>query len=296
MSAWHAGHIAHLNLRDDLLPYKKVIASVILDVSIPHASQLLLCHIFQKVYVSIPLYTCLMQELPRIYLTPLNVPFPQKNPKLKTVVNKVGTITNEFRVPEFEVLAGDLSLVTEIRQHGATFRLDYGLVYWNSRLEGEHKRLFTQFKPGQIICDMFAGIGPFAVPAAQQGCIVYANDLNPTSVKYLKVNSELNKLGGRVKAYNMDARAFMREIVIEKPGHPTVEGNNGTSTTDARIGVHEFDQNRSTNGSDTCEGRQKDHCSGEVRDDIHLNLSGSGNLKRCFSYIVTTPCENKLLQ
>lgn len=31
---WSPGHIAHLNLRDDLLSYKEVIAEVILDVSI----------------------------------------------------------------------------------------------------------------------------------------------------------------------------------------------------------------------------------------------------------------------
>ncbi|CAM6060653.1 unnamed protein product [Sphagnum tenellum] len=164
------GHIAHLNLREELLPYQKVIATVILD----------------------------------------------KNPKLKTVVNKVGTITNEFRVPEFEVLAGNASLVTEVKQHGATFRLDYGSVYWNSRLEAEHKRVFSQFQPGEVIVDMFAGIGPFAIPAAQQGCIVYANDLNPTSVKYLKMNSEINKVSGRVKAYNMDAREFIQTIMTPR--------------------------------------------------------------------------------
>uniref|UniRef100_A0A7I4B948 tRNA (guanine(37)-N1)-methyltransferase n=1 Tax=Physcomitrium patens TaxID=3218 RepID=A0A7I4B948_PHYPA len=165
-------HIAHLNLREDLLTYKKIIAEVILD----------------------------------------------KNPKLKTVVNKVGTITNEFRVPEFEILAGEPSLVTEIKQHGATFRLDYGMVYWNSRLEGEHKRLFAQFKPGQVIVDMFAGIGPFAIPAAQQGCAVYANDLNPTSVKFLKLNSDINKVGESIKAFNLDAREFMRKLVTEEEG------------------------------------------------------------------------------
>lgn len=153
----------------------------------------------------------------------------QKNPKLKTVVNKVGTITNEFRVPEFEVLAGDPSLVTEIKQHGATFRLDYGLVYWNSRLEGEHRRLFAQFKPGQVVVDMFAGIGPFAIPAAQQGCAVFANDLNPDSVKYLRLNSEINKVKDSVKVYNMDARDFMRKLVIEEertePAPPTSIGD-----------------------------------------------------------------------
>ncbi len=158
----------------------------------------------------------------------------QKNPKLKTVVNKVGTITNEFRVPKFEVLAGNPSLVTEVKQHGATFRLDYGSVYWNSRLEAEHKRVFSQFQPGEVIVDMFAGIGPFAIPAAQQGCIVYANDLNPTSVKYLKMNSEINKVSGRVKAYNMDAREFIQTIITPRPTDASLEepvNDNIASTT-----------------------------------------------------------------
>ena len=189
----------------------------------------------------------------------------QKNPKLKTVVNKVGTITNEFRVPEFEVLAGDPSLVTEIKQHGATFRLDYGMVYWNSRLEGEHKRLFAQFKPGQIIVDMFAGIGPFAIPAAQHGCIVFANDLNPTSVKYLKLNSRINKVEDRVKAFNMDARDFMRKLVTEE------ERTVGESTPPISIAesiVHDACSlsTKRSNESDTGKKQSGLHSTGEGRE------------------------------
>ena len=45
-------------------------------------------------------------------------------------------------------------------------------VYWNSRLESEHKRLVDGFRPGQVVVDVMAGIGPFAVPAAQRGCTV----------------------------------------------------------------------------------------------------------------------------
>ncbi|MCO5608781.1 hypothetical protein L7F22_062997 [Adiantum nelumboides] len=161
------GHIAHLNIRDELADYKHLIASVILE---------------------------------------------KNKPKIRTVLNKVGTITNQFRVPTFEVLAGDESLITEVKQYGATFRLDYGLVYWNSRLEHEHIRLVSQFSPEQVICDMFAGIGPFAIPAAQRGCIVYANDLNPDSVKYLQVNTMINKVSNKVHAFNMDARDFVRHI------------------------------------------------------------------------------------
>ena len=59
----------------------------------------------------------------------------EKNERLKTVVNKIGSIESEFRVPEWELLAGEPSLVTEVKQHGATFKLDFGSVYWNSRLE-----------------------------------------------------------------------------------------------------------------------------------------------------------------
>lgn len=138
----------------------------------------------------------------------------QKNqPRIKTVVNKVGTITNEFRVPHFEVLAGKDDTVTEVKQYGAAFRLDYSLVYWNSRLEHEHIRLVSQFQTGDTICDMFAGVGPFSIPAAQKGCILYANDLNPDSVHYLRINAKINKVEDRVFAYNLDARAFMHQLM-----------------------------------------------------------------------------------
>lgn len=128
-------------------------------------------------------------------------------------MNKVGTITNEFRVPKFEILAGKDDMVTEVKQYGSTFKLDYSLVYWNSRLEHEHLRLVSQFQAGETICDMFAGIGPFTIPAAQKECVVYANDLNPDSICYLKINAEINKVDHLVYPYNMDARKFISQLM-----------------------------------------------------------------------------------
>ncbi|KAL6634702.1 hypothetical protein ACP70R_027373 [Stipagrostis hirtigluma subsp. patula] len=174
-ACWSGGHVAHLNISDDLLAYKDVIAKVIYD---------------------------------------------KNYPRIQTVVNKVGTITNEFRVPKFEVLAGKNDMVTEVKQYGATFRLDYGLVYWNSRLEHEHIRLVSLFKKGDVICDMFAGIGPFSIPAAQKGCAVYANDLNPDSVHYLRTNAKVNKVEDYIFTHNMDARVFMRNL-MSVPGSET---------------------------------------------------------------------------
>ncbi|XP_056693033.1 tRNA (guanine(37)-N1)-methyltransferase 2 [Spinacia oleracea] len=166
------GHIAHLNIADELLPYKDVIAKVIYD---------------------------------------------KNYPRVKTVVNKVGTITNEFRVPKFEILAGDDDMATEVKQYKARFKLDYSLVYWNSRLEHEHMRLVSLFQAGETICDMFAGIGPFAIPAAQKGCLIYANDLNPDSIRFLKINAEINKVNDCIFTYNMDARKFMSQLMTVLP-------------------------------------------------------------------------------
>lgn len=50
------------------------------------------------------------------------------------------------------------------------------------------------FQPDDLVADVFAGVGPFALPAAKKGCAVLANDLNPESHKYLTLNIKDNKV------------------------------------------------------------------------------------------------------
>lgn len=47
--------------------------------------------------------------------------------------------------------------------------------------------------------DVFAGVGPLAIPAAKKVKHVYANDLNPNAVEYLERNSVLNRLERRIE-------------------------------------------------------------------------------------------------
>lgn len=89
-------------------------------------------------------------------------------------------------------------------------------------------RLTSLFKPGETVCDMFAGIGPFAIPAAQKGCFVYANDLNPDSVRYLKINAQFNKVDELVCVHNMDARKFISQLMTVSDGE-AVASQEGTS-------------------------------------------------------------------
>jgi tRNA (guanine37-N1)-methyltransferase len=119
-----------------------------------------------------------------------------KNPNLGTVINKtdnVGT-ESEFRTFEYEVLAGPDDLNVEIMEGGCVFKFDYAKVYWNSKLETEHRRLINLFQPGEVVCDVMAGIGPFAVPAGKKGVFVWANDMNPESYHYLNEAIRANKV------------------------------------------------------------------------------------------------------
>ena len=70
-------------------------------------------------------------------------------------------------------------------------------------------------KDGQVLCDMFCGVGPLAVKSAvkRPGLKVLANDLNPVGVQYLRENIRLNKLAKRVLPFNMDARKFLPMLV-----------------------------------------------------------------------------------
>jgi tRNA (guanine37-N1)-methyltransferase len=136
-------------------------------------------------------------------------------------VNKTHGINTTFRTFAMEVIAGQECLDTEVSESRCRFAFNYGQVYWNSRLQHEHERLLKKLKPSDIVCDMFAGVGPSAVPAAKNtGCKVYANDLNPKSYEALVNNALRNKVQQLVRAHNMDARDFVRALYKETPPVP----------------------------------------------------------------------------
>ena len=119
-----------------------------------------------------------------------------KNPTISTVINKTADVGSEdaFRTFQYEVLAGKSDLNVEVKEEECVFRFDYSKVYWNSRLNTEHKRIVHMFQPGDAVCDVMAGVGPFAIPAGKKKVFVWANDLNPESYKSLEDNIQRNKV------------------------------------------------------------------------------------------------------
>jgi len=52
---------------------------------------------------------------------------------------------------------------------------------------------------------------------------VYANDLNPSSTHYLRINARLNRVTGAVHPFTLDGRAFVR-LLCATPGYRSVGG------------------------------------------------------------------------
>ncbi len=99
------------------------------------------------------------------------------------------------------------------------YRLDFSKVYWNPRLGTEHKRIVDGLEKSDEFFDVFAGVGPFSVPAAKmlrRKDSVFANDLNPESSRWLRENVDSNKVGHFVNCYNMDGRDFIRTVLGPK--------------------------------------------------------------------------------
>ena len=194
------GHILQLNLKEPHYPHRHLIGAILLD------------HV----------------------------------PQARTVVVKSDTLgaeskcENKFRILPMEIVAGEENLKTVHNEHGNGFEFDLGETYWNSRLQEEHKIMANLIQPSSFVIDLCCGIGPFVMPIAKRGIDLLANDLNPDSIKWLKVNLKRNlkqsddfkskvalgKAGktkfGHVEVANQDGHDIIRsrlvELIKERPG------------------------------------------------------------------------------
>jgi tRNA (guanine37-N1)-methyltransferase len=123
----------------------------------------------------------------------------------RTVVNRASPVEGELRVRRWDVLYGD-GTETVHREYGCAFALDIAEVYFSPRLATERHRVVERVESGERFFDMFAGVGPFVIPAAKRGAEAVGVDLNPVAVEYLRENAERNGVADRVTAIEGDVR------------------------------------------------------------------------------------------
>jgi tRNA (guanine37-N1)-methyltransferase len=116
------------------------------------------------------------------------------NKTLKTVATDLG-VEGEERIRNLRIIAGEENTETIHREHGTELITDPSKVYFSPRLATERYRISQMVGEGEIVLDMFCGVGPFSIIIAKSKDVekVYAIDINEKAIEYLKKNIERNK-------------------------------------------------------------------------------------------------------
>ncbi len=115
------------------------------------------------------------------------------HPRCKAVWRDKGK-EGMLRRPNVELIAGWGS-VTIHRENGCLFKLDVTKVMFSPGNQGERMRMAKVVEEGEVVVDMFAGIGYFSIPIAvhSKPKRIYSIEINPDSYEFLLENIELNK-------------------------------------------------------------------------------------------------------
>ena len=130
----------------------------------------------------------------------------------KSVFYQSSSVEGEFRTRNLEILAGYDKTETEYKELGCRFMVDVQKTFFSPRLSSERMRIAELVKDGEVIVNMFGGIGMFSIIAAKKKkCTIYNIDINPDAVKFCQKNIAINKLVGNIISIHGDA-----SDVIEK--------------------------------------------------------------------------------
>ncbi len=104
---------------------------------------------------------------------------------VKSVFHQSSSVEGEFRTRDLEILAGEDKTETEYKESGCRFMIDIRKVFFSPRLSSERLRIAELISDGEVIVNMFGGIGMFSIIAAKKKkCTVYNIDINPYSLLF----------------------------------------------------------------------------------------------------------------
>lgn len=131
----------------------------------------------------------------------------------RSVFYQSSDVSGDFRTRKLEVIAGEDNTETEYREYGCRFKVDVEKAFFSPRLSTERKRIADLVQDGEVLINMFGGVGMFSIVAAKmKNCTVYNIDLNPYAANLCEQNIKLNKkMKGKIISINGDAAQVVKE-------------------------------------------------------------------------------------
>jgi tRNA (guanine37-N1)-methyltransferase len=135
----------------------------------------------------------------------------------KSVFYQASAVEGDFRTRNLEILAGEDKTETEYKEFGCKFTVDVENAFFSPRLSTERERISNLVQDGEIVLNMFAGVGMFSIMIAKKKkCTVYSIDINPVAVKLCEKNILSNKIVGNIISINGDASKVIQEQLENK--------------------------------------------------------------------------------
>jgi tRNA wybutosine-synthesizing protein 2 len=127
--------------------------------------------------------------------------------RCEAVLREAGPISGALREPTRELLWGDGTETVHV-EGGVRYAMDAARVMWSAGNVRERQRIPRLVREGEVVVDLFAGIGYFALPIAvkAQPERVVACERNPVAFRYLERNVALNRAEGEVEPKLGDCR------------------------------------------------------------------------------------------
>ncbi|MEM4255460.1 MAG: class I SAM-dependent methyltransferase family protein [Candidatus Norongarragalinales archaeon] len=135
------------------------------------------------------------------------------NKRIKTVLRKASGRKGDFRLRDYEWLAGGRKTLTLHKESGCVFKVDLAKAYFSPRLSAERLRVASKVKNGENVLVLFAGVSPFdIVIAKRKKVLVKGVELNRAASKLAEENVRLNKLEGKCEVINGEAGVYARKL------------------------------------------------------------------------------------
>src|SRR5208283_612008 len=127
-----------------------------------------------------------------------------------TVLKQSSDVQGEFRTRDLDFVAGVEKYETIYKESNCRFKVNLRSVYFSPRLSTERLRISGQVKEGELIFNMFAGLGTFSfIIAKNKPCVIDSVDKNPEAIRLAFETLKLNKrLKGTVRPVLADASEF----------------------------------------------------------------------------------------
>jgi tRNA (guanine37-N1)-methyltransferase len=128
--------------------------------------------------------------------------------EVKSVWRQTSAVSGDYRLRQLEFLLGERKTETIHREHGCRFKIDLEKAYFSPRLSYERTRVAKLVQPGEVILNMFAGVGCYSISIAKHSkpLKVFSIDINPVAIHFLTENSRLNRVADVVVQIQGDAK------------------------------------------------------------------------------------------